>query len=105
MMISMKLGDRPLLESVLTDGDGNPANLTGATVRLKAVNTETEAVEVDTVASIHSNTGGVVRYQVMASEFDTVGLYQMEWEVTFPTGIVLTFPSEEFDYVKVSAGL
>lgn len=105
MMVNIKLGDRPLLESVLTDGEGNPANLTGATVRLKSVNTETNVLEVDVVASVHNATGGVVRYQTIATDFDAVGLYRMEWEVTFPTGVILTFPSEEFDYVKVNPGI
>jgi hypothetical protein len=106
MMLTVKQGDRPLIESQLVNENSSPTNLTGATVRIKAVNTETNAVEVDDVATVAvPATSGVVRYQTLVGQFDEVGLYRMEWEATFPTGPILTFPSEEFDYVKVTPGL
>lgn len=106
MMLTIKQGDRPLIESLLSNLDGNVVNLTSATVRLKAVNVDTEVTEIDVAASVMSPaTSGIVRYQSQVGEFDEVGLYKMEWEVTFPSGPVLTYPSEDFDYVKVTPGL
>jgi hypothetical protein len=38
----------------------------------------------------------IVQYAPNASAFDTVGEYQCEWEVTYATGTVETFPSETY---------
>lgn len=105
MMLTIKEGDLPLIESILVNGEGGPANLTSTNVRLKMVNSDTEAEILDVAAVIFDAAAGHVRYQVTSGQIVGTGLFKMEWEVTYPSGQVLTYPSNGFDYLKVVTGL
>ena len=109
-MFSIKRGDRrPYLEVILeeriTDGASAAYNLTGLTVRFLMRNKVTGVLKVDQPATIVTATDGRVRYAWGAADTDTVGLYQVEWEINYGTGVTQTVPGSDYQYVNVTQDL
>src|SRR5688572_10606776 len=98
----IKQGDRrEPIERVLRGSDGNPVDLTGATVRfiMRAIG---GAMKVDQAASIVGTpTAGRARYSWGATDTDTVGTFEAEFEVTFGDGTKQTFPNRSYIPVAV----
>ncbi len=89
---TIRRGDTaPAIQATLLDGAGNPVNLTGATVRLH-VGRSGQPI-VDAPATIVDAAGGVVSYAWQAQDLATPGQWLAEWEVTYATGEVETFPN------------
>lgn len=44
-------------------------------------------------------------YDPIPTDVDTIGKYQQEWEVIYPTGKILTFPNNGYNVVKIIADL
>ena len=86
-----KTGDTgPTNVTTLLDRDGNPADLTGATV--KFLMRRGAAVKINAFAEIVDPAAGTVRYHRTGGDTDTVGVYQAEYEVVFSSGDRQTFP-------------
>jgi hypothetical protein len=106
-IFEIKQGDTgPRIETTLLDGDGVPVDLTDAvSVRFKMVaKAHPHAVKLNRVtAGFNPTTAGEVWYQWAAGNTDTPGSYTIDWQVTFPGAIIMTFPSHTFDEVKVIA--
>lgn len=100
----IKQGDtRPALEAVLMDPEGNPVNLTGATVRLH-MERKGEMI-VDAPCIIVDGPAGLVRYQWAVGDTDQPGTYAAEIEVTDASGGVETWPNSEHWTFVVYEGL
>lgn len=103
----LKQGDTyPNIETTLTDSTGKPLDLTGATIlfRMSVANAGNLMVE-KAATVITPQTGGNIGkcYAEFAPE-DTaeLGEYRVEWQVTFPSGKVATFPrGQEDNFNKV----
>lgn len=82
----------PSLLATLKDFDGNTINLTGATVRfhMKDLN---GTVKIDQPMTVPNPTLGMVRYDWVVGDTDTVGTYYVEFEVTYADNSVETFPN------------
>lgn len=97
-----------VLTKTLEDEDG-PVDLTGATVRfhMKPVpEADTDLPLVDHAAAVVSPaTAGTATFTSTASDFDVVGVYDAEWEVTSAGGAVRTFPIDGYDTVIVRTDL
>jgi hypothetical protein len=106
----LKRGDTaPSLIAVLRDKDGNPVNLTSATVQfvMRATGTTT-APTVDapmTVASDQVGNKGQVSYDWEADDTATPGTYSAEFVVTWPSGTEQTFPTTGFVSVVINDDL
>lgn len=99
---SIKRGDTsPSIAATLTDADGAPINLTGASVRFHMVGSAT----VDAAAVIVSPTAGTVRYDWQAGDTAAAGWYQAEWEVTYADNAVETFPNAGTTRVRIDPDL
>lgn len=102
----IKTGDRaPNITATCKDGSGNVVDLTGATARFVMINNETGVVKVAAAATISNPTGGVVTYAWEATDTDTAGLYDGEFEVTFSGGIVQTFPNDRQIVILITPDL
>jgi hypothetical protein len=99
------VGDRlPAITSQLLDDDGNPVDLTGATVRFVMRALEDTDLKVDGAGEVTDADAGQVRYLWGAADLDTEGLYLASWQVTFGDGRRQTYPGDRQLVVEVSPG-
>tara|TARA_Y100000310_G_scaffold343774_1_gene452954 strand:+ start:604 stop:939 length:336 start_codon:yes stop_codon:yes gene_type:complete len=90
----------PKLEAFLQDDKGRPVNLTGATTIFHMRLTSDLSAKVSSGSTtLESGTKGHVSYGWSSSDTDTAGIYQAEFQVTFVSGAIETFPND--DYIKV----
>jgi hypothetical protein len=91
---------RPELDVFLRDDKDRSINVTGASVKFNMRNVSNNVVKVDngSVTTV-SSTSGRVKYAFSASDTDTSGNFDGEFQVTFVGGQVETFPND--GYIKV----
>jgi hypothetical protein len=77
-----------------------PANLAGCTVSFLLKDAD---LAIKKVAVI--NVDGTFSYDPVAGDVSTIGKFQQEWEVVYPTGKILTFPNDGYNTVKIIADL
>ena len=106
---TIKQGDlAPPLQATLTDSAGQAINLTGQLgiqfqmkLRQHADN-DTVALKVDAAgAVVGAATDGVVKYEWVGADTDTVGEYVAEFKVTQSDGKPRTVPNPSFITVRV----
>lgn len=103
---SIKSGStEPALVVGLLD-NGEPLNLTGATVRIRMRSVLGGPLVVDSPAAVLAPaTDGVVSYQWTAGDTDEVGDYEVEFEVTFSGGAEQVFPNDGYVNVSIEPSL
>mgnify|MGYP002626463953 FL=1 len=92
---------RPTITATLIDGDGSLAALTGATVSFKMRKVGSTSATVDSSASVTSIANGEVTYTWSASDTATVGSYEGEFQVTYSSGGIQTFPNSGYIEIEV----
>ena len=92
---------RPIMSATLIDGNGSTVNLDGATVAFKMRAVGGSTAKVDASASIAEATKGKVTYTFTASDTNTVGEYEGEFEVTFAGGGIQTYPNNKYIEIEV----
>ncbi len=100
----MRKGDTlPAYTATLVEGPARtPLDLTGCTVRFHMRNTDAAAVlKINAAATIVSAAAGTVRYDWDTGDLSDVGTYHVEWQVTYPSGRILTAPTRGFDTIRV----
>lgn len=93
MAFSIKQNDTsPSLQALLKDADRNPIDLVGASVmfHMKALG---GAIKVDAAMTIVDQDNGIVQYDWTTGDTNTVGTYNVEFEVTYSDGAIETFPN------------
>lgn len=76
----------------LQDSNGTAIDLTNATLKFKAQKQGgASTLKVDSAMSIVQASAGTCKYTVQATDFDEVGHYYAEIEVTFTGSKILTF--------------
>lgn len=86
-----KTGDTGPVIATLRDSEGTPVNLTGATVRV-LVSRQGGGITIDEPAALPDAVNGDVRYDRDGTL--PAGRYALEFEVTYSSEIVETFPSD-----------
>lgn len=93
----------PSIRATLKDGDGSVINLTDCTVRFHMRSIGGTSTKIDASASIVSpSASGVVQYDWVPADTDTVGSYQAELEVTYGDLSVETFPNNGYIRVEIT---
>ena len=92
---TIKQGDtRPIIQATVT----TPVVLTNATVRFLM---RLRADKSSKVAAAAVVTGALtMEYRWDAADTNTAGIYEAEFEVTFPSGLIETYPNGE--YIRVT---
>jgi hypothetical protein len=93
----------PVIAEQLLDGAGNPAPLTGASVKLQMWLPGAAVAKVDAAATITDAALGKVSYTWTAPNLDTPGDYLAQWKVTYSGGAIERFPNSGYRKVRVSA--
>lgn len=97
--------ENPALDATLTDSDGDPVDLSNATVEFSLAeprgrgNIFTKAVTVVTAAD------GEVRYSWDAEDTSEPGRYRGEFIVTYSDGTTQRFPNWTYHTVVISRNL
>ena len=94
----------PVFRVILKDGDDAVVNVDGAAVRFHMFD-QAGVLKVDADAVINSGTAGDVQYEWIAADTDTIGFFDSEFEVTFSTGRIETFPNYGFQRVHIHGDL
>lgn len=106
---SVKAGDAgKRITATVTDADGSPTTIAGASVRFLMASARTGTQKVAAAAENYEDgagTTGQVRYQWQADDLDAPDLYLAEWEITYAGGEIETFPSEGYSAVLVTGDL
>ncbi len=90
----------PALSATLTDFGGNPINLTSASVQLH-MEDQAGTIKIDSACTITNGVNGIVQYDWVTGDTDTVGTYKVEFEVTYFDGTIETFPNKGYETVVV----
>lgn len=91
----------PAIVATLQDANGNAINLTGAGVRFHMRSVSGGNPVVDAAATVVTALSGIVRYNWVAADTDTVGTYQAEFEVTYADASIETFPNDGYIAVQI----
>jgi hypothetical protein len=92
---------KPAIAATLIDSDGSIPSLTGATVSFKMRKVGEASATVDSSASVTSADNAEVTYAWIASDTATVGSYEGEFEVTYSTGGIQTFPNNGYIEIEI----
>ena len=90
----------PALQATLKDANGDAVDVTGATIRFHMRDDE-GTVKVDAAGAIVTAASGIIEYNWLAADTDTVGVYEAEFEVTYADSTVETFPNDGYIRVRV----
>lgn len=102
MVFYIKQNDTsPSLSATLEDGAGNPVNLLGSTIRFHMRAISSPVKKVDASAAIVTPAAGTVQYDWVGADTDTIGSYQAEFEVTYASGVIETFPNDGYVRVEI----
>ena len=91
----------PSIRATLQNGNGDPVDLINATVRFHMRAIGANNTTVDAAAVVVSAAAGIVQYNWIADDTDTIGSYQAEFEVTYPDSTVETFPNDGYVRVEI----
>lgn len=101
MAFSIKQNDTsPALQAILKDATLAPIDLTGAVVRFHMKSLE-GSLKVNTTMTVVNALGGIVQYDWVLGDTDTVGAYYVEFQVTYADASVETFPNNGNKIVSV----
>ena len=92
----------PSLRAALKNGSGDAVDITGATCQFHMRVLGQTSVTVDASAQIIDEETGIVQYNWVADDTDTIGSYQAEFEVTYPDGTIETFPNNGYIRVEIT---
>ena len=87
----------------LKDGNGVPANITGATVAFSMRVKPAGTVKVSLGAATIVDAGdGIVQYAQVAGDVDTADVFEAEWKVTYSDGSIQRFPNDGYFDVVIT---
>lgn len=99
----IKSGDQaPGIGCLLQYANGLAHNLSGCTVKFQMRLVGAIAYKVSNGAAIVTPATGEVRYDWGATDTDTPGTYEAEWEVTLADTRTVTFPNDGYLTVEVT---
>lgn len=113
-LYTLKRGDTEPVQAILKT-NGTPVSLQGATLRfLMRPRPSTPGTPVAAVADILQTVDpisgrilnkGLVQWTPQTGDVATPGVFDQEWEVSWPNGAVETFPRDGYNVVVIEADL
>lgn len=62
-------------------------------------------IALATSATVVDPIGGSVEYQPTSTDVATAGRFRQEWQITFPSGEILTVPNDSYNTITIMADL
>ena len=90
----------PIIRRILKDSAGAAIDFTGGTVRFHMNELDGTNV-VDSAATANDASAGDVQYAWQAADTANVGLFNIEWEVTYADSSIETFPNDSHETVSI----
>lgn len=103
--MAWKRGDTGAATATLLDGTGTAVNLTGATVKFIMKPTWPAPLKIDRVIDVTDGANGTVNIDRTSADTDTAGHYRAEYEVTYSSGDIETFPENGYIDVIIESDL
>lgn len=105
MAFTMKTGDTsPILQATFTDASGSAVSIVGATVKLIVADLSNTVVMNKTM-TVFDGSNGIAEYEWQSGDTSTSGTYKVEFEVTYATGEVETFPNTGYEMLVIKEDL
>jgi len=102
MTFNLKQNDtEPSIQGLLLTEDGEPVDVSLATVRFH-MRDATGTVVIDEAATIINGAAGIVEYAWTASDTQTAGIFEAEFEVTYEDGGIETFPNVGYEEIIIT---
>ena len=92
----------PKLAATLKDGNGQVVDVTGASVRFHMAKLNSSTVITDASATVTNGSAGTVEYAWTASDTASIGTFRGEFEVTFSTGLIQTYPNSGYISIQIT---
>jgi hypothetical protein len=93
MAFTIKQNDTsPSLEATLKDANLTAISLVGASVKFHMKSFD-GVVKINQAMTITDASNGVIQYDWVAGDTDTVGTYYVEFQVTYSNSSIETFPN------------
>lgn len=92
----------PSIRAELQNGSGDAIDLIDATVRFHMRAIGSSQSKVNAAASVINAAGGVVQYNWIAADTNTIGAYQAEFQVTYSNGTIETFPNDGYILIEIT---
>lgn len=106
MAFPMKQNDTlPPLKATLKNGSTAVPLTDVSSVRFKMRAIDGNTIKVDSAATIIDSANGRVQYDWSAGDTDTAGTFKIEFELTYATGGVRTYPTSAVEIVQIYADL
>ena len=90
----------PSLSATLTDYNGNAVNLTGASAKMH-MKDQGGTLKVNAAMTVTDADAGIIKYDWQSGDTDTVGSYNVEFQVTYSDSSIETFPNHGYEVVVV----
>lgn len=106
----VKQGDTAsVISATLTDDDDSPVNIQSANIHYSMAPIEGGIPTITLGTAINDQVGdgsdgsrGDVHYPWVPPDTDTPGLYIAEWQVTYASGDIQTFPNGYYSLVRIT---
>ena len=111
MAFTIKQGDTlPEINATLTTGPSSGSqsavDLTNASDVILVIKPTTGGSATRLTGEVDGTpTDGNVKYEWQAGDTDTAGNYNAEWEITFSSGDIQTFPNDSYFSIIIAADL
>lgn len=92
----------PSIRATLKNGSGNAVDLASTAVRFHMRSIGSTTVKTDGEAVVINANTGIVQYNWVADDTDTIGTFHAEFQVTYSDGSIETFPNNAFITVEVT---
>ena len=101
-LVSYYVELRQQFAATLKDENGQIVEVTGASAKFHVAKLNSSSVITDASATVTNGSAGTVEYAWSASDTDSIGTFRVEFEVTFPTGLVETYPNSGYISIQIT---
>ena len=91
----------PAIGGICLDGAGAVVNVTGASVVFSMRRRAGEVLVNRAVGAVVLGVAGTVKYEWIAANTAITGLFEGEFELTYPSGAIETFPNNGYISIRV----